>query len=51
MSESGIESAVDIKRLLEVGAQGFLIGESLLKRNDVEQAVKVLFAGVGQRVE
>ena len=47
VSESGIESPAEIKQLLDVGAQGFLIGESLLRRTDVEQAVKVLFAGVG----
>ena len=51
ISESGIESPADIKRLQEAGAHGFLIGESLLKRNDVEQAVKVLFAGAGLKVE
>ena len=47
VSESGIESPADIKQLLGAGAQGFLIGESLLRRNDVEQSVKILFAGVG----
>lgn len=51
ISESGIESPVDIKRLQEAGAHGFLIGESLLKRNDVEQAVKVLFAGAGMKAD
>ena len=51
VSESGIESPAEIKRLLAAGAQGFLVGESLLKRNDVEQAVKILFAGVGIKAE
>jgi len=50
ISESGIETPADIKRLQEAGAHGFLIGESLLKRSDVEQAVKVLFAGAGVAV-
>ena len=51
ISESGIETPADIKRLQNAGVHGFLIGESLLKRNDVEQAVKVLFAGAGVPVE
>ena len=50
VSESGIESPGDIKRLQAAGAQGFLIGELLLKRSDVEQAVKVLFAGWARRL-
>jgi len=50
ISESGIESPGDIKRLQTAGIHGFLIGESLLKRTDVEQAVKVLFAGAGVKV-
>ena len=50
VSESGIESPGDIKRLQAAGAQGILMGKSLLKRSDVEQAVKVLFAGAGVAV-
>jgi indole-3-glycerol phosphate synthase len=34
ISESGISSSSDIKRLLDAGADGFLIGESLLKSGD-----------------
>ena len=34
VAESGISSAQDIKRLLQVGTRGFLIGESLLATGD-----------------
>ena len=51
VSESGIESPAEIKTLLGAGAQGFLIGESLLRKSDVEQAVKILFAGVGIKAD
>ena len=45
ISESGIESPVDVKRLSTVGAKGFLVGETLMRRADVEMATKVLLAG------
>lgn len=43
--ESGIHSPVDVKRMINAGAKRFLIGESLMKRDDVEMATKVLLAG------
>lgn len=43
--ESGIHSPVDLKRMVAAGARRFLIGESLMKREDVEMATKVLLAG------
>lgn len=43
--ESGIHSPVDVKRMIQAGAKRFLIGESLMKRDDVEMATKVLLAG------
>jgi len=43
--ESGIHSPADIKRMINAGAKRFLIGESLMKREDVELATKVLLAG------
>lgn len=43
--ESGIHSPVDVKRMIAAGAKRFLIGESLMKRDDVELATKVLLAG------
>ncbi len=45
ISESGIASPVDIKRLANLGAKGFLIGETLMRRADVEVATRVLMAG------
>ena len=40
--ESGIATAADITRMQKAGAHCFLIGESLLKQNDVTAAVKAL---------
>ncbi|MGE5546053.1 MAG: indole-3-glycerol phosphate synthase TrpC [Solirubrobacterales bacterium] len=45
VSESGIESPVDVKRMADAGAKAFLVGESLMRRQDVEVATKVLLAG------
>ena len=45
ISESGIDSPVDAKRMADAGAKAFLIGESLMRRTDVEMATKVLLAG------
>lgn len=42
ISESGIKSAADIKRLKEAGADAFLIGESLV--NNPEDGLRELFA-------
>jgi indole-3-glycerol phosphate synthase len=42
ISESGIKSNADIKRLQAVCVQGFLVGESLMRQPDVTQAVKTL---------
>ena len=42
ISESGIESGDDIRRLREFGYRGFLIGESFMRKPDVEAAVRDL---------
>jgi indole-3-glycerol phosphate synthase len=42
ISESGIKSNADIKRLQKVCVQGFLVGESLMRQPDVTAAVKTL---------
>ena len=39
ITESGIRNREDVHRLGEVGAQCLLVGESLLRQPDVEQAV------------
>jgi indole-3-glycerol phosphate synthase len=40
VSESGIESADDIRRLFELGYGGFLIGESLMRADDPGEALR-----------
>lgn len=42
ISESGISSYETIQRLNAVGYKGFLIGESIMKQNNIEEAVKSL---------
>lgn len=42
IAESGIFTKSDIERLVTEGAQGFLIGESLMRQDNVEQAVRDL---------
>jgi len=44
ISESGISEPADILRLRKTGARRFLIGESLMKRDDREQHVAALRA-------
>ncbi|MBV6632587.1 MAG: indole-3-glycerol phosphate synthase TrpC [Alphaproteobacteria bacterium] len=40
--ESGLRDRADLDRMIDVGAKGFLIGESLMRQADVEQATKAL---------
>jgi len=42
IAESGIFTKADIERLAKDGAQGYLIGESLMRQDDVAGAVKSL---------
>jgi indole-3-glycerol phosphate synthase len=42
VSESGIKTNADIKRLQKVCVQGFLVGESLMREPDVTAAVRTL---------
>jgi indole-3-glycerol phosphate synthase len=46
ISESGIRTADDIRRLMEAGYSGFLIGESLMKHNKPGLALAGLIEGV-----
>lgn len=39
ISESGLKTATDLALMLEVGVHGVLVGESLVKQIDLEQAV------------
>ena len=42
ISESGIESALDIRFLRECGANAFLVGSAIMKADDVESKVREL---------
>ena len=42
IAESGIFTKDDIQRLAKRGAQGYLIGESFMRQDDIEAAVKTL---------
>ena len=44
VSESGIVSRDDISRLRQAGYQGFLVGETLMRSADAEQALRDLLA-------
>ena len=43
VSESGLHTSEDVNTVKKAGAQGVLIGESLVKQQDIEQAVSNLF--------
>lgn len=45
VSESGINSRADLVRLSRCGAHTFLVGESLMRQNDVEAATVALIQG------
>lgn len=46
VGESGIRTAEDVLRLRDAGARGVLVGESLMRQADVEQAVRTLLVAV-----
>ncbi len=45
VSESGINTHGELERLSKVGVKAFLVGESLMRRADVEQATRDLLGG------
>jgi indole-3-glycerol phosphate synthase len=49
VSESGIRSSEDIRRLQEAGFQAFLIGEHLMRSKDRQQALRMLFPAANVR--
>ncbi len=44
VSESGLNSGADLKRMATAGARCFLIGESLMRQDDVENATRTLLS-------
>lgn len=45
IAESGIKNHADLTRLMNCGAQAFLVGESLMRQNDVTSATQALLTG------
>ena len=47
IAESGISNAADIARLSKAGVSAFLVGESLMRQDDVEAATRRLLETPG----
>ena len=45
VSESGLKTHADLQRMAEAGARSFLVGESLLRQEDIEVAARALLFG------
>jgi len=50
VSESGINSRADIERLQRAGANAFLVGESLMRCNDIATKLQSLLGAVKEKV-
>jgi indole-3-glycerol phosphate synthase len=50
VSESGINSRADIERLQRAGADAFLVGESLMRCNDIATKLQSLLGAVKEKV-
>lgn len=49
VAESGLSTSADLSRLTAAGVSSFLIGESLMRKADVEKATHELLSGVNMR--
>ncbi|MBX0359171.1 indole-3-glycerol phosphate synthase TrpC [Halobacillus sp. Nhm2S1] len=49
VSESGISSYDDLQKVAGYGAEGVLVGESLMRQKDIKEAVRQLLEGVNVR--
>ncbi len=49
VAESGVHGPGDLHRLADCGVRRFLVGETLMRSKDVEQAVRLLLAGQAGR--
>lgn len=47
VSESGLYTSADLSLVVEAGARSVLVGESLVKQTDIEQAVQTLLSSAG----
>lgn len=50
VSESGLKDPADLADLAQYGARSFLIGESLMRQQDVAEATRTLLAGAPARM-
>jgi indole-3-glycerol phosphate synthase len=51
ISESGLRTPEDLRRLRSLGYRGFLIGEMLMRSHEPEKALKTLLAESKERIE